>query len=206
MSSPFLIRNASLLDGNSVDVRIVDARIAEVGHLVPDEGEDVMEAAGGLVIPGLHDHHIHLAATAAAWQSVQCGPPQVCDAVALARALDQPGTGWIRGVGYHESVAGMLNRAMLDDMVTHRPLRIQHRGGRMWFLNSAALELLRTSGTAPPPGLDRASGQLSDGDAWLRTTLARPAPMLDELATALARNGVTGVTDMGPNNGPDTHA
>jgi len=50
--------------------------------------------------------------------------------------------GWIRAVGYHDSVAGELDRDALDalnavDPAT--PLRIQHRSGVLWILNSAGL-------------------------------------------------------------------
>ncbi|WP_229758442.1 hypothetical protein [Peterkaempfera bronchialis] len=52
-----------------------------------------------------------------------------------------PGT-WVRGVGYHESVAGPLDRDRLDALVAHRPVRVQHRSGALWILNSAGAALL----------------------------------------------------------------
>ena len=58
--------------------------------------------------------------------------------------------GWIRGVGYFESVAGELDRARLDRLAPARPLRIQHRSGALWMLNSAAVDRL---------GLDRWDGR-----------------------------------------------
>ncbi|MGH3553025.1 MAG: amidohydrolase family protein, partial [Mycobacterium sp.] len=55
-----LIRGATRLDGAVVDLR-VGAQIDEVGEdLTPLTGEDVFDAAGGTVLPGLHDHHVHL--------------------------------------------------------------------------------------------------------------------------------------------------
>ena len=61
-----LIQRAVLLDGTETDIRAGE-RIVEVGELVPNAGEDVFDAAGGTVIPGLHDHHVHLRAAAAAF-------------------------------------------------------------------------------------------------------------------------------------------
>ncbi len=203
-----LIRNARLapqtLDMPARDVRIRSERIAEIGELAPLPGEQVIDARGGALLPGLHDHHIHLAASAAARHSVPCGPPEVANAQDLARALRRAtGSGWLRGTGYHESVAGMLVREQLDAWVPDRPLRIQHRSGRMWFLNTRALETLLER-APPPPGLERIagdwSGRLFDEDAWLRDVLAATPPCLADLGQQLTRLGVSGVTDMSPSN------
>jgi len=201
-----LIRGVELLSGQRADVRLAHGRIEDVGSLAPRSGERCIAAAGGLLLPGLHDHHLHLAATATARVSVRCGPPDVLDAGMLARALDRPGTDWLRGIGYHESVAGMLHRSWLDDVTGDRPVRIQHRGGRMWFLNSAAMARLLANSDGPPTGLDLASGQLFDADPWLREALESRPPALDGLGVELSRLGITGVTDMGPANGTVEHA
>ncbi|TXC70297.1 amidohydrolase family protein [Sphingomonas ginsenosidivorax] len=192
-----LIRGAALEDGTVQDVRIAAQRIAAIGPLPPHPGEPVVEARGGLLLPGLHDHHIHLAALAASLTSVACGPPSIADLSGLATVLSRPGEGWLRGVGYHESVAGLLDRAMLDAIVPDRPVRIQHRGGRMWFFNSAALDCLKGP---DPAGLDRATGRLFEGDLWLKTTLDGAPPSLAAVGTILARAGVTGVTEISPAN------
>ena len=55
------------VDGRRVSVRLVDSRITEVGpSLSPAPGEDRYDARGGVLLPGLHDHHVHLHAMAAA--------------------------------------------------------------------------------------------------------------------------------------------
>lgn len=198
-----LIRRAELEDGTVQDVRLNGGKIAAVGTLAPLPGEQVLEANGGLLMPGLHDHHIHVAALAASLNSVPCGPPEVASMESLAERLKEPGSGWLRGTGYHESVAGLLDRHMLDQMVPHRPVRIQHRTGRMWFFNSLGLDLLLKD-HAPPPGLERAggrfTGRLFDEDAWLRRALASTPPSFADVGTMLARVGVTGLTDLSPAN------
>ena len=140
-----LIRNAEVEGAPGLDVRCSgDGRIVEIGRGLQSADDGVViDACGGAVLPGLHDHHIHLFALAAARNSVLCGPPEVGDAGSLRDALrDAPGDGWIRGVGYHESVAGMLNARLLDALVADRPVRVQHRSGKMWFLNSMAIRLV----------------------------------------------------------------
>lgn len=198
-----LIRDAEIEGGARVDVRIANGRVRSIGQLSPFAGEDVIDAEGGLLLPGLHDHHIHLAALAARRSSALCGPPETTTPEELASRLGAPGEGWLRGIGYHESVAGMLDAATLDQMAPHRPVRIQHRSGRMWFLNSAGLARLLER-ASPPPGLERTggrfTGRLFDEDRWLTEALASRPPALADVGALLAAVGVTGVTDMTPQN------
>ncbi len=195
--APMLLIRDAELDSDRADVRCRDGRIAEIGTgLVASGDEQVIEARGGALLPGLHDHHIHLFALAAARASVKCGPPEVRNRDALAAALASAATGeWIRGVGYHESVAGMLDRQALDAMVADRPVRIQHRSGKMWFVNSAAAKTL---------GLDADfDGRLFRQDEWLREHVATDVD-LAAVSLELASYGVTGVTDATPSNDDTT--
>lgn len=195
-----LIGAARLLDGRLVDVMISAGRVATVDPHQPGRTPD-LDARGGLLLPGLHDHHVHVAATAAALASVRCGPPEVTDAAELASTLAKAGgTGWLRGIGYHESVAGLIDRAWLDGIVPDRPARIQHRSGRLWIFNSIGLEYL-LAGNAPPRALDRDKGHLFDADTWLRGALQGSPPDIATVSSRWSRWGVTGVTDMNPHNG-----
>jgi predicted amidohydrolase YtcJ len=203
-----LIREAEINFSEILDLRIEGGRIAGIGQkLQVRDDEPVVEAQGGALLPGLRDHHLHLASLAAARASLQCGPPQVrsADELAALLAAQGNGTGWLRGIGYHESVAGDLDRHWLDRMLPQRPLRIQHRGGRLWILNTAALNVLgvRDAGDDPLERKDgRLSGRLYDNDRWLRQRLGLQRPNFAEASQHLARLGVTGVTDTSPNNSP----
>jgi predicted amidohydrolase YtcJ len=198
-----LIRNAEVWGNGHADVRLAGTRIAELGRLDPQPGEAIVDARGGALLPGLHDHHIHLAALAAAQSSVRCGPPEVTTPAQFAAALARPGSGWLRAVGYHESVAGLPDARALDALVPDRPLRVQHRSGRMWLLNSPGLAHLLAR-ASPPPGLEREggrfTGRLFDEDAWLRAALGSSPPDFAEMGAQLAAFGVTGLTDMSPAN------
>lgn len=200
MTGAVLIRAAELPGGRVADVRLEAGRIAGIGHFPEDIAATVIDAAGGLLLPGLHDHHIHVAATAAAMASVRCGPPDVADEAALVAALGAPGDGWLRGIGYHDGVAGAIDRAWLDRAAPARPVRVQHRSGRLWLFNSAGLDALLSSGVSPPAALDRASGRLFDDDAWLRRALGGRLPRFAAVGEALARVGVTGITEISPAN------
>ena len=207
-----LIRQAEINFSDVLDVRIVDGRVTALGKgLSAQADEEVIEAKGAALLPGLNDHHIHLFALAASQASLTCGPPQVNSADQLAEELQvldktlSPGEG-IRGIGYHDSVAGEIDRDWLDRQVSQRPVRIQHRSGRLWILNSCALELVQTGAEDPlQRDADRCTGRLYDADAWLRSRLGGLRPNLQRLSRQLASYGVTGLTDTSHNNGPEVH-
>jgi predicted amidohydrolase YtcJ len=64
-----VIRNVEVAGRAGLDVRLKDGRIAAIGERLPGGGE-TLDGAGGALIPGLADHHIHLFALAAQASSV----------------------------------------------------------------------------------------------------------------------------------------
>ncbi len=211
------ICGAEVLGQGLADVRIVDGRIVEIAPgLAAMPEESVLDADGGALLPGLHDHHLHLFAWAAADASTACGPADVADESALARALvaaRRDERGWVRGVDYHESVAGDLDAARIDAWRADVPVRIQHRTGSLWVLNGEALREIgvgETRGPNEPAGVERnaagrPSGRIFRADAWLRERIGGTAtwPDLSAVGQRLACFGVSGVTDATPSNGPE---
>ncbi len=188
-----LIRRGTLLDGRVADIRVADQITDVAPALSRRPGELVWDAKFGAVLPGLHDHHLHLRAAAAALDSIVVGPPVVCTELQFTNALaaaDPGADGWIRAVGYHESVAGELDRARLDAVQPRTPVRVQHRSGALWILNSAALDRI---GLAVHP-----HGRLSSREVPLSEAVPRREPDLAALSRQLAGYGVTGVTDATP--------
>ena len=71
-----------------MDVLVTGGRITAVGpDLRSSPGARAVDGGGGAVLPGLHDHHLHLAAMAARVGSVRVGPPAVRTREELGRAL-----------------------------------------------------------------------------------------------------------------------
>ncbi|MER7006790.1 amidohydrolase family protein [Dactylosporangium sp. NPDC000555] len=192
------------VDGDRVDVRVRGTRVVDVGAgRRADHGEavTVVEGRGGVLLPGLHDHHVHLLALAAAHDSVDCGPA-VRDRSRLAAELRKARGTWVRGTGYHESVAGDLDRHALDALMPDRPVRIQHRGGALWMLNSAAIALvshvLDDSADVERDARGEPTGRLWRYDSRLRPALPPPDLDLARLGRELAEHGITSVTDATP--------
>jgi predicted amidohydrolase YtcJ len=213
-----LIKNASV-EGRKRDVRCTGECISEIADsLEPLIGEHVTQAGGGELLPGLHDHHMHFYATAALRRSIDCGlrpavaitgnqPSLPHDAASLRRLLaEYSGDGWLRGVNYHESIAGDLDRWQLDALVSERPVRIQHRSGKLWILNSLAVNLLDLAVHKNLPGVELdpqgvPTGRLFRLDAWLREKLGRQDPLdVSVLSRQMASFGITGFTDTSATN------
>jgi predicted amidohydrolase YtcJ len=203
-----LVRRAELPGGRVCDVRISGGVIAEVGAaLRAPGGAQVVEATGGAVLPGLHDHHVHLYAAGAALGSVRVGPPAVEHRSELVEALvtadrDLTPGAWLRGIGYHESVAGPLDRHVLDAWVPGRPVRVQHRSGAQWILNSPGLDRLPPDLLAHP-GVERSpegdpTGRLTRMDRQLAQVVAPVELDLGAVGERALRSGITGMTDATP--------
>ncbi|MCU1692872.1 MAG: amidohydrolase [Frankiales bacterium] len=196
--APLLLRGVEV-DGEAVDVLVREGRVEQVGTgLVAGTADvvEVVEGRGGALLPALHDHHLHLLATAAADVSVRCGPPDVVTRDQLRDALRQAAPGPVRGTGYDDSVAGPLSRELLDALAPGRSVRLQHRTGALWALSTVALQ---EAGLSVPDGL------LRRDDPRLAQVPAS-WPDLPALGERLARWGVLGVTDATPDLAPEALA
>ncbi len=197
MTGALLLRDVTLLGGRRADVRVAHGTIVQLGgagQLSRLPGEPVLDGAGGGLSVGLADHHLHLLAMAAAAASLDLHPAAAPDRPAVEAALAgaaPDATGCIRAVGYAEQ-GGRLALADLDRLQPAIPVRIQHRSGALWLLNSAALRAGGLRAAAP-------AGELWREDARLAEHLPEgPPPDLARIGRELAAAGVTAVTDATP--------
>jgi len=203
-----------------VDVAVSGRRIAAVGpagSLVRSRGPhtEVVTGRGRSILPGLVDPHLHILAAASASLSLDCGPPEVTSIASLQRrladlSLQRPAGRWVRGVGLDET--SLAERrfptiAELDLAVPDRPVRIQHRSGHGWILNSAGFAALGLD-----PALTAAEGWSGEvGDAFVAGSLpaVRDLPAAEltgavaDLGLDLLRRGVTAVQDATPSSSQD---
>ena len=199
--------DVTLTVGDAAAVLLDGERLATNGRA---NEELVLDAAGGALLPGLHDHHVHLLAMAAT--SIDCRT--VTDAAGLGELLRSSPTGtsagtsgdWVRATGYHESIAGDLDRHALDRLVADRPVRVQHTSGALWMLNSRALQevadVLDHSADVERDATGAPTGRLWRYDARLRPGLPPILPDLSAVGDRLLRLGITGVTDATPDLDP----
>ena len=159
-------------------VSVSDGTIAEVGRgdppreLLGRQGVRAVDCEGGTLIPGFHDAHCHVLATASALLAVDCSPGAVSSVVDIGERLRQraavvPPGAWIRGAGYNEFYLRERrhpDRHDLDAVVPDRPVRLAHRSGHAHVLNTRALELagIRADTADPVDGVierDPATGE-----------------------------------------------
>jgi predicted amidohydrolase YtcJ len=194
MSGALLIRDVELLGGRRTDVRCAHGTVLQLGALSRLPGEQVLDGGGAALSVGLADHHLHLLAMAAAADSLDLRPAVAPDRELVEAALTSAtpdSTGWVRAVGYAEQ-GGRLTLADLDRLHPVIPVRIQHRSGALWLLNSAALRATGLQADAP-------SGELWREDARLAERLPDgPPPDLARIGRELASFGITAVTDATP--------
>lgn len=209
MTAPLRFQDVEV-ESERVDVLVDRGRVAAMGRdLDLPSGTETVDGGGGALLPGLHDHHVHLLAMGAAARSVDLTQLDRADIEAALRAADRrlPPGAWIRAIGYHEASHGPLDRWALDETVPGRPVRVQHATGAMWVLNSRGVDAARVE-HAPAEQVERdadatVTGRLFAPDDWLSRYVPREPPDLAGVGRELTRFGITGVTDATPYRDPD---
>ena len=195
--SSMLINNAEINGVGVTSLLLRNGTIERIGVSQKSSADRTIDAAGNAVLPGLHDHHLHFFALVAARHSVDCSG---LSASGLAEVLAQaPGTEWVRGVGYHETDAGELDRHGLTALCGARPVRLQHSSGKMWLLNDLACRLLEVDKESVA-GIERgadglATGRLFRMDGWLAQRMPATAQHVNPVIQELYSYGLTGFTD-----------
>jgi predicted amidohydrolase YtcJ len=180
-------------------VLVEAGRIGRIAEHLPGSADGV-ECWGAALLPGLHDHHVHLLAAAAADRSVSCARlAGDADLRSRLRGAEPGSDGWVRAVEFD----GDLDCLALDLVSGPRPTRLQHRSGAMWMVNSAGVDALDLDGVVVDgierDDLGRPTGRLWRLDDWLRDRIGSDtAPDLAWLSSRLASYGVVGVTDATP--------
>jgi hypothetical protein len=158
MTTELTIINGRILGADGADaVRIRDGLIVAVGHGADvGRGGEVVDALGGLVLPGFDDAHIHVQSGARSLTRAQLYPLQttetVLDAI-RAHALASPDAQWVLGRGwlYAPFAGGMPTAALLDRAVPDRPAWMDCYDGHTGWANTAAMRVAGIDRTTPDP-------------------------------------------------------
>jgi predicted amidohydrolase YtcJ len=196
-----MIRNVEIRGRRGLDCVITHGAITEIAVGLPGlKGDVEIDGAGGALLPGLADHHLHLLAMAAAASSVDLATATDLDATLVEAA----GHGaWVRAVGYDDGAHGPLDLQRLDACAPRTPIRVQHRSGALWVVNSEAARILGPDGLtgsgAEYDGAGVFTGRLWRADDVFRTLRETP-PDLAETGRKLAAYGLTHVSDATPDD------
>jgi len=191
--------NVFVRDDTDVDRSVaIHVRGERIAALTPtaQPGLSAIDGGGGHVIPGLVDHHLHLLSAAARANSVDLSQRSRHELVPLLSEASTRGP--VRAVGYDEST-NLLSRQDLDAISDEVPIRVQHRGGSLWILNSAALEMIMARSNDRSATLQCDVREAMAGRMWRADELLREPALvaadLDAFGAQLARNGITALTD-----------
>ena len=179
-------------------------------------GTTVLDAGGGLVLPGFNDAHVHFLNGARNLANLQLSDETTVDRI-LRRVAEFARThgerDWLLGRGWFYAVfpGGMPHRDLLDRVVPDRPVAIDAYDSHTTWVNTAALARLGiTNDTADPPrgeiqrdAAGHATGILKEAAMEL-VDRALPPPTtaqdLESLARAARlahRQGLTSVQEAG---------
>jgi predicted amidohydrolase YtcJ len=202
-------------------VAIRGERIAAVGsdadvRRLAGPATRVVDAGGGLVLPGFIDTHVHFIDGGFRLASVQlrdaASPQEFTARIAAFTRTVPPGT-WITGGDWdHQNWGGELpRREWIDSVTPNHPVWINRLDGHMALANSAALAaagVTRATGEVPGgeivrDGNGEPTGVLKD-NAMALVGRVEPAPSaamrdraLDAAMRYVAEQGVTSVHNMG---------
>ncbi|HTY70921.1 MAG TPA: amidohydrolase [Actinomycetes bacterium] len=160
----------------------------QVGELVGPRTE-VVDLAGGLLLPGFQDAHVHpvMAGVGMLRCDVHgCADADAALAAIAAYAASNPDLPWIVGSGWSMDhyPSGTPTRQLLDSVVPDRPAYLTNRDGHGAWVNTAAIERAGLGPHTPDP-VDGRVEREADGF---------PAGTLHEGAAALVAGLLPGVT------------
>jgi predicted amidohydrolase YtcJ len=219
------LAGGTLFDGRRyVGPGVVVVRDGRIDRVLPGRGRDVLDAlppgirvvdvAGGLVVPGFVDAHVH--PVQGGLERSRCDLSEVADRAGyLARiaayADSRPDLPWILGGGWAMSAfpGGTPAAADLDAAVADRPVFLPNRDHHGAWVNSRALEVAGIDAATPDPPdgrIERApdgrpTGTLHEGAMHLVDRHLPPTGPDDYLAALLTGQahlhslGVTGWQD-----------
>lgn len=209
----------------AASVAVTGDRITAVG---PDAdvlalrgpGTEVVDLAGGLLVAGFQDTHVHPVLAAGIADRLDLAPHRTRAATLRAiadHAAALPAGAWVHGWGWDAELFddGLPTRAELDAVVPDRPAVLLRADGHAAWVNSLAVDAARLDDGGPdggpvpdPPGgrverdaAGRASGVLQE---WATDLVVHLVPPADPAARArhlvagqaeLFRHGITAWQD-----------
>ncbi|WP_432968603.1 amidohydrolase [Dactylosporangium sp. CA-233914] len=131
-------------------------RRAEVVAALDGRPYDLVDLGGRLLVPGLHDAHVH--PVSGALERLRCDLSDLHDRAAYASAVGayaaaNPGRDWVTGGGWSMSAfpGGLPRREDLDAAAPGRPVFLPNRDHHSAWVSSAALARAGIDASTPDP-------------------------------------------------------
>jgi predicted amidohydrolase YtcJ len=179
---------------------------------------EVVDLAGGAVMPGIHDGHVHplyagrlLSQCSLGYLSLTVDEMRAMIQDCLNETADQESDGWLQVADWDlQSMkpAGLpIVKSILDVLQTQRPIIVRSTDGHNALVNTRALAIANVSSSTPDPvdgtivrdGQGNPTGHLIDGAIGLVERFV-PEPTFDEdlasMRTALGVLAARGVTTL----------
>jgi len=175
-------------------VAITGDRIVYVGdddgaRALASDRTRVVVLAGAVVVPGFCDSHAHLYGLGKALDQIDLtGTASADQCVALVAAAAGQASGWLEGRGWDQNdwqEKVYPHRALLDSVVSDRPVLLRRVDGHAGWVNSAALAAA---------GIDRTTDDPAGGTI-LRDGDGEPTGILIDNAVDLVREKIPSASD-----------
>jgi predicted amidohydrolase YtcJ len=207
-------RAMAVRDGKILCIGSIEQIMMDCGG--GDEGAQIVQLQGRLVLPGFNDAHVHLGAAARDMLAVRLNGVESIHAMQrrLAAAVSEHKKGeWIIGSGWDQTLWSdktFPNRSELDAVAPDNPVLFTHISGHVAVANSLALKVAEiTKDTPNPQGGEferdadgEATGMLKEGAAISLVEQYVPDPSDEQrrrgiqlVLADLVKNGVTSVQD-----------
>ena len=160
-----VIRNARIYTQNpqqpeAASVAILDGAIVAVGDdaataMFVGDRTRVIDAGQGMLLPGLHDAHVHPLSSGAAL--LGCSLSDAMTEAAILEGLQDCAAdsdeGWLVGLDFNLGLFpnGNPHKASLDALFPERPVYLAAADGHSAWVNSRALELAGITADTPNP-------------------------------------------------------
>lgn len=141
-------------------IAVEDGRISAIGQeavdaLAPRRTEEI-DAGGGLVLPGFQGSHIHVHHAGRDLVTIDLTESDTVEGYLrqiATYARNHPEAEWIRGGGWSMPAfpGGVPTAAMLDAVVSDRPVYLPNSDGHGAWVNSKAMELAGIDAGTPQP-------------------------------------------------------
>jgi predicted amidohydrolase YtcJ len=202
-----VFHNGTVFDGRrflpaGTAVRVRAGKIAAVRSAQPADGATPVDLAGGTLLPGFIDAHVH--PVSAGEQLRRCdlraaSTASGYTALVAAYAAKHPEEEWITGGGWSMDAfpGGVPTRGLLDAVVPDRPVFLPNRDGHGAWVNSKALALAGIDSSTHDPADGRIerdaagepNGMLQEGAAGLVSRLLPPVTAEDWYQALLTAQG-----------------